>query len=325
MMAQATKFIEFQPSISVGKGDSGANLGFQLGFLKPVTDNVEVGAGFGIMEHSSFSTNPGIPLFFRSKYNLSQNESIKPFVTADLGYMLNTDDIEAGSIIVNPSVGVSFDKYYIAAGYLASIFTKGGGVSNYINLRFGCNFGKGSSLENFFKRTKVTLELAGGTGISEAKYKIDGAPELVATAKVKDMASLRLFWTYEINDNWEAGIGAGCNLYDTEESGPYTQDQGYIQIPLFVRGQYTHFDADTKIRPYAAVDLGATIHEGANIHMNNEGFFVEPQVGVKFNNKYNAGVGVEFVNFDGQKWNQGNYPTSGGGASIFKLHLGIEL
>ncbi len=324
-MAQATKFVEFQPAINIDEGNNGAALGFQFGFLKSVADNVEVGGGLGIMEHSSFSYAPKIPLFLRTKYNLSQNETVKPFISADLGYSLNTEDFEMGGILVCPNIGISFNDFYISAGYFAYIMTKGGGVENNINLRLGYNLGKGGGIHNFFKRTKVTMEFAGGIGISDAKVKISGNNNKDATAKVKDMASLRFLWTYDINDNWEAGIGAGCNLYDTEFDYRYVASESYIQIPVFVRGQYTHFNVENKIRPYAAVDLGATIHGGANIKMNNEGFFIEPQVGVKFNNKYNAGVGLEFVNFDCEdKYSGYNYHATGGSATIIKLHLGIE-
>ena len=50
-MAQATKFVEFQPAINIDEGNNGAALGFQFGFLKSVADNVEVGGGLGNTLH----------------------------------------------------------------------------------------------------------------------------------------------------------------------------------------------------------------------------------------------------------------------------------
>lgn len=100
-------FVEFQP-IQVGDGWTAFNV--QGGVMANVHRDISVGGGIGITERWNFNHSPLIPIFARGEYSTSL-KGFKPFVSFDLGYEINTDSPKHGAVLVNPMVGLKFNRW----------------------------------------------------------------------------------------------------------------------------------------------------------------------------------------------------------------------
>lgn len=124
--------------------------------LKP-SSRFEIGIGsgvdvflpsFGEGEDKRGQQLVSVPVFVRPQVNISPSESkIKPYVACDLGYSIDDNKDEGFSgLMLEPMVGVSFNKISLAAGYRVSRFhyenikeDSSCGVSG-ISLRVGYEF-----------------------------------------------------------------------------------------------------------------------------------------------------------------------------------------
>ncbi len=132
-----TPFLEFQP---VQAGDDYTAFNFQGGFTGKVHPNIALGLGVGITEEWNFKHGPLIPLFGRAEFS-GRIGSLNPFFSFDVGYEINTDDTECGSVLVNPMIGLKFGRWYGGIGYLGHCWTqKGDGTTSCFNMKIGYCF-----------------------------------------------------------------------------------------------------------------------------------------------------------------------------------------
>lgn len=132
-----TPFAEFQPVVA---GDGLCMFNVQGGIREEMIPNLGLSVGAGITQEWNFESSPLIPIFVRGDYNFNAG-SLKPFVSFDLGYAINTNDTDHGAVVVNPMVGLNFGKVYAGIGYEALCWTaKHASASNMFNLKIGYKF-----------------------------------------------------------------------------------------------------------------------------------------------------------------------------------------
>lgn len=311
MVAQAKEkntstFVEIQPIV----GDCDA-LNVNFGVMYKANKNLSFGGGIGLMEPYKFNVAPTIPIFVRAQAETAL-EGVTPFVSFDAGFGANTGNFDASTIMINPMVGVKFGSVYAGIGYHGAIPTKGSGIANSVNFRLGYQFNNGidnSAVKNFFSKTYFTAEIGGGIGLTSIrKDEYDpgqGFNEEKMT--IGNNISAQISWMYKFNPNWSAGIGIGLNTYvckysdEEDPSNPY-DGTDYVDwansIPLYLRGQYTFKEDGEKVRPYIACDLGGLIRLSGDVNCSFNNLIFEPQVGVKFNDKYRVALGVATCNGD---------------------------
>lgn len=130
-------FLEFQPVIA---GEDHVSFNFQGGITGKVHPHIRLGAGVGITEKWNFDSAPLIPIFARVQFETTISR-LKPFVSFDVGYEINTDNTHWGAVLVNPMVGLQFGRWYGGIGYLAHCWTpSGAGTTNCFNMKVGYNF-----------------------------------------------------------------------------------------------------------------------------------------------------------------------------------------
>lgn len=130
-------FLEFQPVIA---GDDHVSFNFQGGITGKVHPHIRLGAGVGITEKWNFDSAPLIPIFARAQFETTISR-LKPFVSFDVGYEINTDNTHWGAVLVNPMVGLQFGRWYGGIGYLAHCWTpSGSGTTSCFNMKIGYNF-----------------------------------------------------------------------------------------------------------------------------------------------------------------------------------------
>lgn len=130
-------FVEFQP---IQVGDHWTSFNFQGGLTVDVHPNIAVGAGIGITERWNFDVAPLIPIFARAEVG-GKIGSFNPFLSFDVGYEVNTESTDAGAVLVNPMVGLKFNRFYVGVGYLGHCWTpKYAGSTNCFNMKIGYSF-----------------------------------------------------------------------------------------------------------------------------------------------------------------------------------------
>lgn len=130
-------FVEVQPVIA---GDGLCMFNAQAGIREEMVPNLGLSAGVGITQEWNFESSPLIPIFVRGDYNFNAG-SVKPFVSLDLGYAINTNDTDHGAVVVNPMIGLNFGKVYAGIGYQAYCWTeKHADASSMFNLKLGYRF-----------------------------------------------------------------------------------------------------------------------------------------------------------------------------------------
>jgi len=130
-------FLEFQPVIA---GDDHVSFNFQGGITGKVHPHIRLGVGVGITEKWNFDSAPLIPIFARAQFETTISR-LKPFVSFDVGYEINTDNTHWGAVLVNPMVGLQFGRWYGGIGYLAHCWTpSGSGTTSCFNMKIGYNF-----------------------------------------------------------------------------------------------------------------------------------------------------------------------------------------
>lgn len=289
---KTTGFVEFQTDIA---GAGNPNISLKGGFLTPIDTNIKLGAGIGVTENTSFNNAPNIPVFGRAEFLFKNVGNVKPFIDFDLGYSLSTDDLEAGiqgAFFLNPTIGVHFNKFYIGAGYMGSSSFKKNSVWGHAGgVRIGYTIGgawKDSALQKFFKRTKFGLDATAGIGVNSA---VCNDEHFKNEYSGFSSYGIGFHWLYSINEKWAAGIGAQyCatnykEKYTPEYSNSSSEsDKKEDDLDAFVRVEYTHDQLAKDVKPFAAVDLGASTMGG---------MYLSPQVGVKFKDSYRAGLALE--------------------------------
>lgn len=292
MNAQNTSFIEFQTDIPTAK-HSKPDIGVKGGYLFGVDSNIKLGMGLGLEECVEFKTAPAIPLFLRSEFLISDSGGTLPFIDFDLGYNLNTENLDYGTLFINPMIGLRFNKVSIGVGYYGSTaFTDNSSWNNSISIRLGYNFDglkikKGNGLNRFLKKTSFGLD--GSVGTNVGKTSVKNCYETSNTYEFSGVSdiSLGVHWLYNIDEHWSAGIG-GQVYFDSytekEVSSSYGDEynDGDTNVELFFRGEYTHDEIANKIKPYADFDLG----------FGGYGYYISPQIGVKYDDKYRLGLSL---------------------------------
>lgn len=337
-------FIELQPIFSTADGAS-HSLNLQVGALKHINDNFLIGGSVGVAESFDFDVSPNIPILLRAQAEHDFN-GISPFISFDLGYSINTENIEYGSIVANPTVGIRYSNVYIGVGYYAAIPTKSGlKTGNNINLKVGYMFGDGASggFKKFIRKTHVDIELGAAYGFSTVSPSEVGE-DLASSADEKDHIHrigsnvfANVIWGYDIDEHWMVGIGTGIRLYMNKLDKCYdssfyngltheyvgTQEEGGIEtapcVPLFVRGKYTFLNENVKFRPYVAVDFGYQIATSIESCM-----LFEPHVGVKFG-RFNFGVGLSYASGSAVSWKVRNSDVDDEKAWSLTARIGVRL
>lgn len=290
-------FVEIQPSV----GDADA-LQLQFGAMYKANEILSFGGGIGILEPYKFNVAPTIPIFVRAQAE-AKMEGVTPFFSFDAGFGSCIEDFDASAVIINPMAGVKFGSVYAGIGYFGNIPVKGSGIGSSINFRLGYSFGDGvskSAIKDFFSKTYFTVEIGGGMGLSSMKYSdYDKGSYLDDKVTLGNNVSAHISWMYKIDENWSAGIGAGLNTYMTFISNDHTEDTELVNsIPLYLRGQYAFMEEGQKFRPYIACDFGGLIRLSGDVNCSYNNYIVEPQIGVKFNDKYRVALGYSFCNAD---------------------------
>lgn len=135
--AAINPFIEFQPVIA---GDDHVSFNVQGGITGKVHPHIALGAGFGITEKWNFDSAPLIPIFGRAQVE-TKISRLNPFLSLDIGYEINTQNTKWGAVLVNPMIGLKFDRWYGGIGYLAHCWTpSGAGATSCFNMKIGYNF-----------------------------------------------------------------------------------------------------------------------------------------------------------------------------------------
>lgn len=303
MVAQAKEkntstFVEIQPIV----GDCDA-LNVNFGVMYKANKNLSFGGGIGLLEPYKFNVAPTIPIFVRAQAETAL-EGVTPFISFDAGFGACTEDFDASAVIINPMAGVKFGRVSVGIGYHGAIPTKGSGIANSVNFRLGYQFNNGISkkdVNKFFSKTYFTAEIGGGIGLTSIrKDQYDkGVGFDDKKMKIGNNITAQLSWMYKVNRNWSAGIGVGLNTYVHKFKNSYTDYVDWVNsIPLYLRGQYTFMEEGEKIRPYIACDLGGLIRLSGDVNCSFNNLIFEPQVGVKFNDKYRVALGVATCNGD---------------------------
>ena len=132
-----TPFVEFQP---VQAGEHYTAFNFQGGIKGNVHQFVALGAGIGVTEKWNFDVAPLIPIFGRVEVSGPLGK-LKPFLSFDVGYELNTQNTDYGAVLVNPMVGLKFGRWYGGVGYLGHCWTQGhSGTTSCFNMKIGYTF-----------------------------------------------------------------------------------------------------------------------------------------------------------------------------------------
>lgn len=283
---KAEPFIEIQPVIGLDKG-SKASLQLEVGSTWKVHDMISLGFGAGIATSLKFEGYPSIPVFGRAKFNFGHN-SITPFAMLDLGYMFNTNDFEYSSIIINPTVGVQINNYYLGIGYEALIPNKGE-LNNNINIKLGYQMTGDDGLSRFIKKSYGKVEVGyaiGSKKIGNDKKEITG---------IGKEAFARIIWMFPVSNQLEFGLGSGVDLFTPSEGQ-------VVSIPLYARLQYD-FPSVTNLElcPYISGDIGGKLSDEKGDGFT--GFFFEPQVGITYN-RWSAGIGVHFGKYEPSKYSE---------------------
>lgn len=300
-----TSYIELQPGIGITKGYKGA-LGLKVGFLTELADNLKWGLGTGALESYEFNEAPAIPLYARFEYQADDYGKGALFAHLDAGYGLNVEHFDYGTIMLNPTVGAYFGNTYLGVGYLGQIATKGGGTTHSINFTLGVRMGNGSgkqtAFQRFMKKTSFAVSIGGalnGTKVSNG----GDQDQSYAENKMGRGGHLDLAWTYNFNDHFALGLGAGFRYHDIVSS--YYRGEGFYTemtpaIPVFVRSEYTFLNKEKKFRPFVRADVGYMI--GMDV---SHGVYAQPQVGVKYK-KFFTSLGLEYISDVETCWHDGD-------------------
>lgn len=297
----AGPFIELVPTITTGK-NSQAGLQLLGGATWNVSDEVGLGFGTGVTSSFKFDATPTIPLYFRSKFDLGSGNII-PYISFDAGYNFNLDDIDYSSILLAPTVGFRTHGFYLGAGYLASIATKGSSnVGHNITFRLGYQFGSKSGKKmrtpTFIKRSQVKLELGFAYDFDSKEHYID----YQYASHMGNAALSKLVWMFRMGDHFQLGIGSGLEvgLYKCEErydDDTYTTTNGCLVIPAFIRPQYNIHFGDSKVVPFVLCDLGYKFDvSDMDDDVVYDGIMVEPQIGVSYK-RFSLGVGGNLTKY----------------------------
>lgn len=287
-------FLELQPIV----GDLDA-INIQGGIMYKANEYLSFGGGLGILEPFKFNVAPTLPLFVRAQAE-KKLEGVTPFISFDAGFAFCTENFDYSCVILNPMAGVQFGNIYAGIGYYGQIPTKGSGVGSSVNFRVGYKFGAGKmpDLSKAIKKTYFTVEVGGGVGLQSVS-----AQDFYRGAGYDDKVTLgnnftaQLTYMIQFGDHWGVGVGTGFRGHVQSYSTDSFEDTELgTTIPLYVRGQYTFFNEGRLIRPYIACDLGGLIDISGNVTYAYKGFLIEPQIGVKFKDKYSLSVGIAAYN-----------------------------
>lgn len=304
---KAEPFIELQPGVSLGKNSQGI-VRVHGGATWKVNDGVSLGFGAGVSSSFKFDATPGVPVFFRTKIDLSQSE-MKPFAMLDMGYHFNFDNFDMGTVLISPTVGVKYGSYYLGVNYEASIPTTSGlSTGNALFAKLGYAFGRNQT-PKIIKNSFVNLEIGGACGLSSKKYYHYGY--YYKHTGLGTEAFARLSWMFPTADNLYIGIGSGVDVF-------FPNDEQLVSIPIYLRPLY-YFNIpqiSTSLQPYVSCDLGYKIADRDGNGFR--GFMFEPQVGILLN-KCNIGIAYHHTTYE-----VGNYEEDTCGASGLALHLGYR-
>ena len=320
--SKGNAFVELGPVVGFSEG-SQASLSLQGGYLWNVGSNASIGFVAGVNSSLKFDTAPSIPLGIRAKYNFGDN-NVTPFASMDLGYNLNLEDFENGTIQVTPTIGVNLSNYYVGAGYVASIPTGDGDICHGAIFKVGYNFDSGNTvLTNFIRHTYLKFEVGYGLGLTSKTFEANGTKEI---SKGGSDLFARLTWLYNIDDNWSAGIGSGLDVYWYDLKNHHSVSR-YLSVPIYARGQYKFFDKDATMRPFVSCDLGG------RFNMSDEenqctGIMFEPQVGVEYHRmSISVGCAMSKHTLGPDKYNNGKFGSTRTdiNTSNVNVRLGVRL
>lgn len=288
---RGTTYIELSPIFNLAKG---APTGIQmtLGSGKYLSERFYLGGGLGVLTTTKFK-DYSIPVYARGKLLFYENDIMNIHARMDLGYNIPTKGgLDKGLIRIAPAVGVDYGNIYASIGYMrlegVKKEIKGGDA---ITLSIGTYISSegmhkvASGLGRFFARTHLTVEAGYGIGLTTthlSDISTGYGPEDLSKKEGSNI-TVRLAWTYRINNQWSAGIGAGLDMQEYYDNFTYLGDRQYgfddekdseEHVTAFARVKYNVLK--TRFTPFIMCDLGYDIADASD----NNGFVCEPTVGI---------------------------------------------
>lgn len=321
-------FFEVTPLLPAGKGDATLNLKF--GASKQVDKYLSIGGAIGLHESFKFNTVPMMPLVLRLHAEGNKGD-FSPFFNFDVGYSFNLKHTDCGQVIINPSVGVAYNKFTFALGYYGEIatYSQPAGVSSVfsnINLTLGYRFGakrKGRNLDGltdyfrtirFYAELGVALPLAGDCDSEET------AQGLGLSANFALLGSL--------TDTFSFGITTGYTMFSTtyrytnsnnEQTTDHNLDgDGFVPYALRARYDIVNAKIGNVVHPYIQMDLGgASTFSISDMEHLKTIFYYAPAVGLSMDirgGRSSVDLGLTYSpavyrDFNTQNWDE--YYTKG--------------
>lgn len=298
---------------------------FQLTASRQINDYMGLGIGLGIQECFNFKTAPTIPIFARFHAE-EYGRKWSPFLDFDLGYGLNTENFDAGHLILNPTVGIRYGSVAIGVGYRGTKIFKGNSdFFSSVNVRLAYYFGyhrSDSEFVRFLKRLEFGIDLGVripmGCRINEEHSEEVG--NAMREASIKQHypigGDLNLSLMYPVTENLSTGIMIGLGvahqttthkqstIYLGENNGDYDymekDSNDATMIPIALSGKYRFREVMIADRfyPFARLDIGFAINDTYWDDETKTSFYWSPTVGMAMDvvaGKHSVELGLGYV------------------------------
>ena len=239
---------------------------------KRFNKNFYWGGGVGVGIPMNSSGNIGLPITTNVKaFFPSSKAKVVPLVMFRAGYHLDIDNADYSSIILQLMPGLQFPlsskaDLLIMAGYMRSIFPKGGG-GNMLGFKAGLYLHKGGT------RVKKVLPPS-----YEHCFQVGLEPCFTYSSDLK-APLLAVIASYKLSRLLSFGLGYGF--------GGNLEGKEFTQHRVFARGQYRL--SDRRCSSFVGCDLGYFTNKHTNGYFDSSnGFFVSPGVGLSVRSSANS-------------------------------------
>lgn len=260
------------------------SFGFELGAWRRVHDNVQLGFGVGMTERWDFKGNPSFPLYV-GLHAEDFEKSFTPMFDFRLGYSFNTNGMDYSTFFINPMLGVRFNRFGLAVGYLGGKANmENSSWSSAINLRFTYYFGYHSTktsnaIKNELSKLNVGAEWTADISTGPDKYGTKGTSGF----------GLNVSLLYPVTDKFEVGPMVGFHYVSMAQKvywagvtgGEWDNNYGDLWLPLALRAKYSlrQISVAGRFYPWVQMDLGGSISTGVDL---KSGFYWSPAVGLSY-------------------------------------------
>lgn len=131
------------------------------------------------------------------------------------------------------------------------------------------------------KKFKFGAEIGGGFGFLDDEISEFG-----------DNIFGNIYCNYHFNNHFLLGLGIGIKgFWETyrgyfDLNGPIEDSYFYGILSVYLKTQYTFLDIEKNFRPFISANMGLAL---------DNGFMVEPQIGIKYKNKYHIAFGLSII------------------------------